>query len=312
MKGEGDADSYHVPVLVEEVMTYLTQGGDGLYLDGTLGGGGHAFALLSACPGCCLLGIDRDPEALARAQIRLAPFEARVRLLLGSFLDAVDDPQVRGEGLAGALLDLGVSSHQLDHDRRGFSMRPGLSLDMRMGQDGATAADYLASASEAALLQDLRSGDAPRPRALARSIVARRGRRPLAVSDDLVGVLESVLGRPATHSEKARVFQAVRIAVNEELAVLEEALPALRDALNPGGVLVVLSYHSGEDASVKRMFHTWSDPGRGIPPKVPLRQHEMSALGETLTRKPVLAGPAEVAANPRSRPARLRAWRKAA
>ena len=309
--GSDDPHAYHVPVLVEEVMTFLREGGEGLFLDGTVGGGGHAHALLTACPECRVLGVDKDPEALDRARRRLEPFGARARLQQASFEVAARDPEVMGTGLAGALLDLGVSSHQLDDDDRGFTMRPGASLDMRMGPDGRTAAEYLAVATEPELSRDLTRGDAPKPRRLARAILRRRERRPFETSDDLVGALESALRRPATHAEKARVFQAVRIAVNGEMEALREALPAIREVLNPGGVLVVLSYHSGEDAVVKKAFRDWSDPGRGIPPKVPLRSDESRALGETLTRRPVVATDAEVEGNPRARPARLRAWRKA-
>lgn len=309
--GPDGPHAYHVPVLVEEVMAFLKKGGEGLFLDGTLGGGGHAHALLTACRNCRILGLDKDPEALAGARVRLEAFGTRVRFQQGSFQAAAADPEVQRDGLAGALLDLGVSSHQLDDDRRGFTMRPGAALDMRMGGGGPTAMEYLASASEGELIRDLTRGDAPKPRRLARSLIRRRESRPLETSDDLVGALEAALRRPATHGEKARAFQAVRIAVNGELDALTEALPAIREVLRPGGVLVVLSYHSGEDAVVKRAFRDWSDPGRGIPAKVPLRADETAALGETLTRRPVTASDREIERNPRARPARLRAWRKA-
>ncbi|NNM34010.1 MAG: 16S rRNA (cytosine(1402)-N(4))-methyltransferase RsmH [Gemmatimonadetes bacterium] len=292
-------------------MTVLKQGGEGLFLDGTLGGGGHAHALLTACANCRVLGVDKDPRALDRARVRLEEFGTRIRFRQGSFHLAVEDPEVRKEGLAGALLDLGVSSHQLDDDSRGFTIRPGAPLDMRMGEEGATAMEYLAEVSERSLIRDLTRGDAPKPRPLARSVVRRRQSRPLKTSDDLVGALEAALRRPATHAEKARTFQAVRIAVNGELDALGDALPAIREALRPGGVLVVLSYHSGEDAGVKKAFRDWSDPGWGIPAKVPLRADETAALGDTLTRRPVVASDRETELNPRARPARLRAWRKA-
>ena len=290
----------------------MREGGEGLFLDGTLGGGGHAHALLSTCPNCRVLGVDKDPQALERAQARLQEFGSRIRYRQASFHEAVQDPEIQREGLAGALLDLGVSSHQLDEDARGFTMRSGAPLDMRMGSEGPTAADYLVAVNERELARDLARGDAPKARALARSIVRRRGDRPMKTSDDLVAVLESTLRRPATHGEKARTFQAVRIAVNDELGALEAALPRVRDSLRPGGVLVVLSYHSGEDALVKKAFRDWSDPGRGVPAKVPLRSDESRALGSSLTRRPVMASESEAERNPRARPVRLRAWRKAA
>ncbi|MCY4573120.1 MAG: 16S rRNA (cytosine(1402)-N(4))-methyltransferase RsmH [Gemmatimonadetes bacterium] len=306
------AYDYHAPVLVDEVMRYLAAG-DGFYLDGTVGGGGHAEALLERCPGCRLLAIDRDPEALEAARARLAVHAGRVTFARISFRDARGHPCLRGEGLAGALLDLGVSSHQLDRRRRGFTIRRGATLDMRMHQESPdTAADLLARASRGEVQRVLRAGGAPRPGALAARIVQRRAVRPLRTSDDLVAALESVLARRATHAEKARLFQALRMRVNDEIAALEEGLPAIRDALRPGGVLVVISYHSVEDGVVKRAFRDWSDPSRGLPRRLPVREAELAALGSVLTRKPVTAGAAETESNPRARPARLRAWRRAA
>ena len=303
---------FHRPVLVAEVMRYLP-GEDGLYLDGTVGAGGHGAALLSRCPDCRLLAIDRDREALAAARARLAPFGDRVRFAHISFRDAGEDREVRAEGLAGALLDLGVSSHQLDRDARGFTFRPGAALDMRMdAETGPTAAGFISSASRAELSGVLRAGDAPRASAIAARIVRRRRTGPLRVSDDLVAVLESVLCRRASHAEKARLFQAVRIHVNRELEAMRDGLPAIRDALRPGAAFVIVSYHSVEDRIVKRAFREWSDPLRGLPPGLPVRDAECRALGSLLTRKPVRPGEREIAANPRARQARLRAWRRAA
>ena len=304
---------YHDPVLVDQVLTFLSPERGGFYLDGTLGGGGHTEAILGACRTCRVLGVDQDPEAIRAARERLAPFEGRVRYLNASFHDAVDDPEVAAEGLSGALLDLGVSSHQLDVNERGFTMRRGAPLDMRMDpESGDTAADLLAHSSQSTLVQILRSGDAPRPASLAKRLVSRRQERPAVDSDDLVAVLESVLSRPATHSEKARLFQSLRIAVNDEIGVLERSLPRIRDALRPGGTFVVISYHSLEDRVVKSAFRAWSDPNFGLPPRVPIPASELHALGSKLTGKPVAASPDEVRANPRAKPARLRAWRRAA
>ncbi len=306
------ASDYHAPVLVEEVMSHLLAG-DGLYLDGTAGGGGHAEALLERCPGCRLLAVDRDPEALETARARLDGHAGRVAFARMSFRDAPRHPRLRGERLAGALLDLGVSSHQLDRRRRGFTFRRGAALDMRMDQEApGSAAELLARAPRGELHRTLRAGDAPRPGALAARIVQRRAGGALRTSDDLVAVLESVLGRRATHAEKARLFQALRMRVNDEIAALEEGLPGIRDALRPGGTLVVISYHSVEDGVVKRAFRDWSDPSRGLPPRLPVRAAELAPLGRVLTRKPVTPPAAEVEANPRARPARLRAWRRAA
>ncbi len=293
-------------------MSYLT-GVGGLYLDGTVGGGGHSQALLERCRDCRVLAVDRDPEALGAARSRLRPFEGRIMFGQMSFRHAANDRRVRAEGLAGALLDLGVSSHQLDADERGFSFRRGTILDMRMDPDASlTAAAFLASAPRDEILRALRDGQAPRPAVLAARIVGRRADRPFRTSDDLVAVLESVLGRRAAHAEKARLFQALRIRVNGEIEALKAALPAIRDALLPGAVFVVISYHSVEDGVVKRAFREWSDPSHGLPRRLPVRAAELESRGTVLTRKPVTPGRTEAESNPRARAARLRAWRRAA
>ena len=303
---------YHVPVLVDEVMSHLVAG-PGLYLDGTAGGGGHAEALLERCGGCSVLAVDRDPEAVEATRSRLAPHAGRAAVARMSFRDAPAHPGVRAAGLAGALLDLGVSSHQLDRRRRGFTFRRGAALDMRMDADSPeTAADFLARASRGELRTVLRAGQAPGGGALAERIVRRRATRPLRTSDCLVAALESVLARRASHAEKARLFQALRMRVNDEIGALREGLPAIRDALRPGGVLAVISYHSVEDRVVKRAFRDWSDPARGLPRRLPVRDAELASLGNVLTRKPIRPGVAETGANPRARAARLRAWRRAA
>jgi 16S rRNA (cytosine1402-N4)-methyltransferase len=207
------------------------------------------------------------------------------------------------------LLDLGVSSPQLDDAARGFTFRPGAPLDMRMtpGQ-GASAADVLNSASVERLAEAFADGaDEPRGRALARAIVRRRLRTPFRTSDDLVNAIREVLGPRAGPPEFARLFQAVRIAVNDERGELERALPVFRDALVPGGRLGVITYHSGEDRVVKQAFREW---GRACicPPRQPVCTCRGRPLGVVLTKKALTAGPDEVARNPRSRSARFRAF----
>jgi len=303
---------YHVPVLGPEAMELLDPRGGGLYLDGTVGGGGHSLLLLERCPDCRLLAVDRDPEALEAARERLAPHRERVRFLLARFDAAPDDVEVRDRGLDGALLDLGISSRQIDRDDRGFSFRAGLPLDMRMSGEGPTAADLLNEMDEAGLARIFRDfGEEPRARAVAREIVRRREERRLETSDDLVAVLYRVLRHEPSHQEKARIFQALRIAVNGELDALAAALEGIREALNDGGVLVVIAYHSLEDRMVKQAFREWSR-SCVCPPGFPVCTCRGRALGETLTRRPVRPGPEEVDANPRARSALLRAWRKAA
>lgn len=303
---------YHDPVMGAEVLDLLAPRDEGLYLDGTVGGGGHARLILDACPGCRVVAVDRDPEALEAARAALEAYRPRVRFLRARFDRAVDDPEVRDGGLEGALLDLGVSSHQLDDDARGFAFRRGVALDMRMSGEGRDARDFLASADEAELARAFREyGEEPRGRRLAREVVKRRATEPLETSDDLVAALTVSLGRPPSASEKARIFQAVRIAVNEELDALVAALPAIRDVMRAGGVMVVIAYHSLEDRAVKHAFREWSR-ACVCPPELPVCTCRGEALGETLTRKVVRPSAEEVDRNPRARSARLRAWRRAA
>jgi len=305
--------AYHVPVMAEEVLAFLDPADGALLLDGTLGGGGHTRLILEACPGCRVVAVDRDPAALAEAEVTLAHVRDRVRFLHRRFDAACDDAEVRDRGLDGALLDLGVSSHQLDAEGRGFAFRRGVALDMRMDttQEG-DAVRFLAEASEEELTRVFRDlGEEPRARRLAREIVKRRATEPLTTSDHLVAALTVAMGKSPTAQDKARIFQAVRIAVNEELASLERGLPALRDALKEGGVLVVIAYHSLEDRMVKNAFREWS-ASCICPPESPVCTCRGRPLGETLTRKPLRPTDEEVARNPRARSARLRAWRRAA
>jgi 16S rRNA (cytosine1402-N4)-methyltransferase len=306
-------DAYHDPVLAREVVGFLAPRGVGLYLDGTLGGGGHARLILEACPDCRVLGVDRDPDALAHARERLGGFSGRLRLLQARFDDAPEDDEVRRVGLDGALLDLGVSSRQLEADARGFAFRRGVALDMRMDPTGGPdARSFLAETSEERLAQVFRDfGEEPRARRLAREVVKRRRTEPLETSDDLVAALAVTLGRAPSARDKARIFQAVRIAVNEEIAALERGLPAIREAMNAGAVMVVVSYHSLEDRVVKNAFREWSK-ACVCPPDLLTCACRGRPLGETLTRRPVRPAAVEVAQNPKARSARLRAWRRAA
>jgi 16S rRNA (cytosine1402-N4)-methyltransferase len=304
--------SYHAPVLVREVLEYLEPGRGGIYFDGTLGGGGHSEAILSASATARIIAVDQDTEALDVAGRRLERFGDRVAYVHANFAAAAEQVST---ALAGALLDLGVSSHQLDESTRGFSFRAGVPLDMRMsGTDAAraTAADLLNELSERELADIFyRYGEERRSRRLAAEIVRRRAAQPFATSDDLMAAVTRALGPRLDAADKARLFQALRIAVNDELAVLASALPTLRDALAPAGVLVVLSYHSLEDRQVKDAFREWSRACI-CPPELPICQCRRERLGTTLTKKPVMASEREIAENPRARSVRLRAWRKAA
>jgi 16S rRNA (cytosine1402-N4)-methyltransferase len=313
--------AYHAPALVREVVDALA--GAATILDGTLGGGGHAAALLAA--GARVDGVDRDPEAIASALARLADAarSGRFRAFVANFsaLDLV--PALDGLQYGGVLLDLGVSSHQLDDPTRGFSFRRGELLDMRMsaaasapagGESTAaavTAAETLNTASEAELMTIFREyADEPKAARLARTLVHRRGRHPLATSDDLVDAIRAALGPRSGPPDFARLFQAVRMAVNDERGALETALPALRDRLLPTGRLAVIAYHSGEDRIVKRTFRDWSLACR-CPPRQPVCTCG-GALGTLVTRRPIVADRSEVEKNPRARSAKLRVWERAA
>ena len=305
--------AYHEPVLGQAVLEFLEPRDGGLYLDGTVGGGGHARLILEECPECRVLGVDRDSEALDAARARVADMKGRLRLLHMRFDRAPADPEARDRGLDGALLDLGVSSHQLDEDTRGFAFRRGVALDMRMNKGEATdARRFLGDASEERLTQVFREfGEERRARRLAREVVKRRATVPLETSDDLVAALAVSFGRAPSMRDKARIFQAVRIAVNEELEALKLGLPAIRDVLNDRAVIVVIAYHSLEDRVVKNTFRDWSK-ACVCPPELPICICRGRPLGETLTRRVVRPSDDEVERNPRARSARLRAWRRAA
>jgi len=294
------ANPLHVPVLLAPVLAAAA--GASRVVDATLGDGGHAEALRRL--GAEVLGIDRDPAAVAVSRRRLgddgmrylqAPYSAP------SALAAV--AAFRPEFI---LLDLGVSSRQLDEADRGFTFRPNAPLDMRMGDAGPTAAAFLNSAAEEELARVFYEyGDERQSRRLAREIVRRRGNQPFAISDDLVNAVRGTLGPRAGPSEFARLFQAVRIAVNDELSGLAVALPAFRDALVDGGRLAVITYHSGEDRLVKLAFREWA-AACICPPGQPICTCRGRPLGRLVPRKPIVPEADEVAANPRARSAHLR------
>ena len=305
--------AYHAPVLVDEVVALL--GHAKSVLDGTLGGGGHSLALLTAgVPR--VVGVDRDPEALATAAARLATHvgTGRFHTIEGNYADAERLGDALPDRPDGILLDLGVSSHQFDTAERGFTFREGAPLDMRMdtAADAPTAAELLNASDERELARIFRDyGDEPRAGRLAREIVRRRASERFETSDELVRAIRGVLGPRSGAPDFARIFQALRIAVNDELEGLQRALPALRELLLPGGTMAIITYHSGEDRLVKHAFREWST-ACVCPPRQPVCTCGGEALGETLTRRAVLPGEDEVARNPRARSAKLRAWRKRA
>ncbi len=296
---------YHEPVLAERIAR-LAEGRCRI-VDATCGGGGHTAVL--AVTGREILAVDRDAEALAAAREKLGALP--VRWVQGSFgsprvIAAVQDFQPDF-----ILLDLGVSSHQLDRDQRGFSFRSGVPLDMRMTLgEGSTAADVINTWPERDLA-DLfhRFGDEPKSRRLARVIVERREARPLTTADDLVAAIRRALGPRSGPPDFARLFQAVRIAVNDELEELARALPGLRDGLVEGGILAVIAYHSGEDRIVKHAFREWSR-ACVCPPGLPVCGCRGRPLGRLPFTKALKPSPEEIEANPRARSARLRLFER--
>lgn len=302
-----DATFHHVPVLLEAVLAALQPQPGGVYLDGTLGGGGHARAILQAAqPGGMLLGLDADPAALAAAQANLVAAglpPACFRLHHGTFASLALIAQQHGiQQVDGIILDLGVSSHQLDTPARGFSFSNDGPLDMRLDPTrGPTAADLVNDLEETVLANLIyRYGEERASRRIARQIVAQRRQAAINSTAELAALVARAMGRggrerihPAT-----RTFQALRIAVNGELDQLEAALPQAVALLRPAARLAVISFHSLEDRIVKHYFRSVSGYGGSANPYPP----ELRII----TRKPVEATPEEVARNPRARSAKLR------
>jgi len=293
--GDREAE-IHLPVLIEEVAFLLRPRRGGWVVDGTIGMGGHAERLLEQGDAATrLLGIDGDPEALARAERRLARFGPRVALRHGSFRDLAAHAHAAGATEAAAiLLDLGLSSYQLEQSGRGFSFTGDEPLDMRFDPTrGRTAAEVLNAASEEELAGMLAEyGEERHARRIARRLVEARGRRPLARTPELVEAVKRGVPRAAWSRRihvATRTFQALRMAVNEELPALSEALPQAAALLAPGGRLGVISFHSGEDRIVKRAFRALA--GAGYAPLEPA---------------PLQPGQDEIDNNPRARSAKLR------
>lgn len=295
----------------DQAIELLAPQAGGRYLDGTVGAGGHAEAILERCaPDGRLLGIDADPEALRLAADRLARFGARVVLVHGNFRDLALIARERGfVPLDGVLLDLGLSSMALERSGRGFSFQRDEPLDMRFDPSGGpTAADLVNWCSEDELVRILREyGEEPAAHRIAGQIIARR---PLNRTSDLVAAVEAALGRRAAASRihpATRTFQALRIAVNDELGALRAALAGAVEVLRPGGRLVVISFHSLEDRIVKQFIRERSGRVCVCPPDLPVCVCGRTPSLRDLTPHPLVPPPEEVERNPRARSARLRA-----
>jgi len=295
----------HIPVLLAEVITGLQVRPGGLYVDGTVGAGGHAIGILEAsAPDGRLLGLDVDPQAIQISRRRLDHFGERVILVRASYVSMETQLDVLGLGHAdGVLLDLGLSSMQLETPERGFSFQETGPLDMRFDPDATRKAAELVNTLPEDELADLiyQYGEEPRSRRIARAIVAAR---PIRTTTELAEIVSQVVRRHKIHPA-TQTFQALRVTVNEELKRLREGLSAAIEALEPGGRLAVISYHSLEDRIVKRFFARESQDCI-CPPEALICECGHQATVEIVTRKPVRPSSREVTRNPRSRSARLR------
>ncbi|MDE2583764.1 MAG: 16S rRNA (cytosine(1402)-N(4))-methyltransferase RsmH [Betaproteobacteria bacterium] len=304
----------HVTVLLQEAVAALRVDPAGIYVDGTFGRGGHSRAILSQLgPAGRLLAFDRDPQAVAAAQ---AVQDKRFKLCHAPFSDMGEVVRQEGVGLVdGVLLDIGVSSPQLDEGERGFSFRFDAPLDMRMDTTrGETAAEWLARAEESEIAEVIRDyGEERFAKQIAKKIVATRAERPIATTRQLATlVAEAVRTREPGQDPATRSFQALRIHINQELQELSLALPQALELLKPGGRLVVISFHSLEDRIVKRFLKDQAEPDSHLPKGLPLRADQLPQPKLVLVGKPVKASAAEVAANPRARSAIMRVAEKAA
>jgi 16S rRNA (cytosine1402-N4)-methyltransferase len=306
----GPAQASHAPVMLPEVLAMLAPHDGGIYLDGTFGGGGYARAILEQAR-CTLWAIDRDPEAIERGASLVAQYPGRLHLLHGQFGDMVALLDQAGVSkLDGVVLDLGVSSFQLDDPNRGFSFRQDGPLDMRMGKHGTSAADLVNTLPERALADVLyQLGEERASRRIAHAIVAARQQAPIETTGRLAGIIRSVLPPDRSGNHPAtRSFQALRIRVNDELQQIEDALAQAVRLLGPNGRLVVVAFHSLEDRIVKRFMSEASGrtgaPSRHDPAGLMARDAPGFRL---LTARALRPGSAEINLNPRSRSARLRA-----
>ncbi|MCZ8141202.1 MAG: 16S rRNA (cytosine(1402)-N(4))-methyltransferase RsmH [Acetobacteraceae bacterium] len=299
----------HVPVMLAEVLATLGPQDGATYLDATFGGGGYARAILEAAPGCTVFAIDRDPDAIARGAALAQAFAGRLHLIEGRFGDMLSLLRDRGiAALDGVVMDLGVSSFQLDQAERGFSFRADGPLDMRMEKSGPSAAELVNSLPERDLADIIfRFGEERFARRIARAIVARRAEAPFTTTADLAALVRRAVPRdPSGIDGATRSFQALRIAVNDELGEVERGIAAAMELLAPGGRLVVVAFHSLEDRIVKQAMAAASG-------RVGASRHDPAALSgrakpafHLLTSRALRPQEAECSANPRARSARLR------
>lgn len=309
------ASEFHVPVLVDEVLEWLDVDEGRIYVDGTVGGGGHTQAILDAsAPTGRVIAIDRDPEARQAAEARLADYGDRVQVIAGNYADTrkiLDELGI--DRVDGWLIDAGVSSHQFDDPERGFSFRNAGPLDMRMGPDAVSLETYLEEVPEKELVRVLKEyGEVRGAHRIARKLLEAFIDGKFHDTRQLADVVEKIVGhrgpagRRQTIHPATLVFQALRIELNDELTGLEKAVESIPDVVKSGGRAVFISFHSLEDRIVKHGFRRLEE-GPDLPKDIPLPAERYEGQAEVLTRKPVGASDEEVEANPRSRSAKLRA-----
>ncbi|MDE7302630.1 MAG: 16S rRNA (cytosine(1402)-N(4))-methyltransferase RsmH [Oscillospiraceae bacterium] len=306
-----DNNFYHLPVLLDEVLAGLDIKPDGVYIDGTCGGGGHSDQIAKRLSGGTLVGIDRDPDAVKAASERLAPYGFKVAR--GNYSDITEIARENGISAAdGILLDLGVSSHQLDTEERGFSYHGNAPLDMRMSQEGQTAADLVNTLAEEELSRILfEYGEEKFSRRIAGEIVRRRTDKPIETTGELADIVGSSVPAKFKRDKNPcrKTFQALRIAVNCEFEHLDRGLDEAFELLKTGGRLCVITFHSLEDRIVKQRFASFCK-GCICPPDFPQCVCGRTPRGRLVNRKPVEASPDELERNPRSRSAKLRVIEK--
>ncbi len=306
----------HIPIMLNEVLELINPRRGGIYADGTLGGGGHSEAILSALPeGGKLFGIDRDCDAIAAASARLERFNGKFTAVHGNFFDMKELLRAQGvDKLDGILLDLGVSSYQLDNARRGFSYRESAPLDMRMDKGAPLSAYNVVNEYDGErlfrIIKDY--GEERYASRIANAIVRERAQKPIGTTLELAELIAKSMPaaarREAQHPAK-RTFQAIRIEVNGELAGLEQAIEDAHDMLSSGGVMAVITFHSLEDRIVKQAFRRFERPCT-CDPKAPICTCGKVPTAKVLTRKPLTATEEELEYNPRARSAKLRAIEK--
>lgn len=307
---------HHIPILRDTVTELLEPARGGIFVDGTLGGGGHAGAVLALLPeNGRLYGIDRDSAAISAASERLAPFGEKFTALRGNFFDMKQLLAAKGVyGADGILLDLGVSSHQLDTPERGFSYHEEAPLDMRMDPSAPLSAyDVVNGYPQEELQRIIRDyGEERYAQRVANAIVREREKEPLNSTTKLAEIIKLALPAPARREPQhpaRRTFQALRIEVNGELNGLETAITNAHDLLNPGGILAVITFHSLEDRIVKQAFRKFENPCT-CDPRAPMCTCGKTPTAKVLTKKPIVADETELAENPRAHSAKLRAIKK--